>query len=318
MQPKLSFLGFFLKLRRASRELMVSPFMEKLRGSVRVAAYASFAFGVLGLLALRSALGNVSEQALVIGRQLASMEEFTARSTRLSLNGQYMNIASASTEQPVQAVLERYASLCRDGSVVGELATTVKGERPAPSRWEKLGILSEIADDEGFVACIAQKPGQEQQSLFEGLKKFSDSRDLGDVGLVRYAYARRTKAGRTQVITTWTDGSFLVSALMAADGDSPGTDPSDAPRPLNSRRFLTAQVEGEPDSVRVYESRATAVAVLAQYDQTLPQQGWKAIEEVAREAPQTRHYTRDGVDTVVVAAQNGERAAVTVIQIRSE
>ncbi len=307
MKKSTTFLGF----------LASTPWMGRLRAFARVGTYIAFAFLVLGLLALRSAVGHVSEQALVVGRQLTNLEEFTERSTRLSLNGQNMNIASKAVDLPVEAVLDRYAAMCQDGTLVADLAG-VPDHGPAPSRWERLGILREMGDNEGFIACIAKRPGQEDRSLLEGLQKFAESQDLGDVGLVRYAYARRTRDGRTLVVTTWTDGSFLVSALMAADGDSPGTDPVDAPRPLKSRRFLTAQVEGEPDSVRVYESRASAAEVLDAYDAALPKQGWRRLDEVAEEAPMSRQYSRGGVDTLVVAAQNGDRAAVTVIQIQSE
>ena len=315
--------SFFIRgFLTARRNLMSGSWMEKVHATVRVAVYAFCAFTILGIFALRSAAGDMSEQALVVGRQLTQLEDFTARSSRMSLNGQFMNIASAVVDEPFEQVLERVATVCRDGSVIGK--DLIKNRKPVSesdrlTAWGRLGILSEIRDTEGFVACIAKRPGKEEQSLLEGMQKFSKTRDFGDVGLVRYAYARRTKSGRTHVLTTWTDGSFLVDALMAPQtGDAPGSDPGEGLRPKASRRFLTAQIQGEPDSVHVYQSTEKAEAVLANYDKTLPTKGWESVKELEKEVPEMRHYSRKGVELMVVAAQNGDQAAVTVIQTRSQ
>ncbi len=294
---------------------------RRVRGTFRVAAYGMFAFTLVGFIALRSASGDMREQALVVGRQLTQLEDFTARSTRMALNGQYMHMASAVVDDPVERVLERVANVCRDGSVIGQdiLKQTKTSEKDSVTAWGRMGIVSELRDDEGFVACIAKRPGQEEQSIFDGLKKFSKSRDFGDVGLVRYVYARRTEKGRTHVLTTWTDGSFKADALLAPQsGDAPGSDPAGGLRPKDSRRFLAVQVDGEPDAVHVYQSTQRADALLKNYDSTLPAKGWESVKELEQEVPEMRHYSKDGVELMVVAAQNGDQAAVTMIQTRSQ
>jgi hypothetical protein len=181
-----------------------------------------------------------------------------------------------------------------------------------------LGILREESDRDGMVACMVQDASSDRSAL-ESFSKFVDSQDLKDVGLLRYAYAKKTESGRTHVITAWTDGSFKLSALAPeADGtDTPGTDPSGAIRPPDSVRLLTAAVEGAPHAVRIYESKATPKDVLTSYEREMPKLGWEPIKAAEYDVPEARYYSKGGVDLLVVADENGERTAVSMIETRS-
>jgi hypothetical protein len=155
--------------------------------------------------------------------------------------------------------------------------------------------------------------------LNQRLRQFATSGDLGKVGLLRYAYAKRTSAGRTHVITSWTDGAFHVFNLAPVDGsEPPGSDPPHVTRPKGAKRLLSAEIEGTPHSVRVYDCPSQAAHVLSGFDKQLPRQGWKAIPFVAEETPGGRAYSRQGVDMLVFATPDGDHSLVSIVETRSE
>jgi hypothetical protein len=297
-------------------------FGPRLRGVLRVGAYLVGVFALIAVFSARSALGGVSEQALVVGRQLAKLEDLTESSNQLLLNGERIQLASAVTSEPVERVLDRFEALCRDDGVLphelSRLDALLKKELPPRKSALELGILREDRGHDGMVACMVQGPSS-RESLFQRFEQLVQSQDLADVGLLRYAYARRTENGRTHVITAWTEGSFKLDALAPkTDGsDTPGSDPKGAIRPPQSVRLLTAQATGAPHAVRIYESRSSQRAVLDSYDRELPRLGWQPISAAGYDVPEARYFTKGGVDLLVVADEQGERTAVSMIETRS-
>jgi hypothetical protein len=310
------------KSRGGTTSLLKFLIRPKVRAFLRVGIYLTIVCVVVGVLATRSAMGGISEQALIVGRQLAKLEDLTESSNRLVLNDQRINLASAVTVEPVENVLDRFESLCRgDGVLVHEfkrLDKILEGKMPERKTAMDLGILRQESGHDGMVACMVQEPGSTRSAL-EGLQKFVETEDLREVGLLRYAYARKTESGRTHVITAWTDGSFKMSALTpSADGtDTPGTDPAGALRPPESVRLLTAAVEGASHAVRIYESKATPKHVLSSYDREMTKLGWEPIKAAEYDVPEARYYSKGGVDLLVVADENGERTAVSMVETRS-
>ena len=251
---------------------------ERVRRVMRVGTYVAVLFVVLAGVAANSAMGSVTEQALITGRQLSKLEDFTSSSSRLVLNGERMNIASATTTADVSAVLDRVEGVCKeDGTVardfreIDSLMTDAKAL--AAAKKFRMGVLREERDGEGIVACAVRNPKNGDQNFVKGLMKFADSFDLADVGLLRYVYARRTDSGRTHVITVWTDGSFKFDSMLApADGkDAPGSDPRNAPRPkdrtlldggggrrspLGSNLRIHRALEGRAPAVRLGNAQA--------------------------------------------------------------
>ncbi len=285
--------------------VLLSPVLRHARASLRVGSYLGVVFLLLAVLAVRSARGSISEQVLLAGRQLSKLEDLTASSSHVVLNGEPMNVASATTTASVRAVLDRVEGICKeDGAVAHDLrdlgGVLADAGLARAARGFNLGVLRRETDSEGVVACAVKDPSHPGRSFWDGLAAFGKSLDLADVGLLRYVYARKTPSGRTHVISAWTDGSFRFQSMLApADGrDAPGSDPVAALRPPRSVRFLTAAVDGGPGSVRVYESEERAQAVLAAYDRAMPSMGWKRLL-VQEEVPEARYYTRRGVDLLV-------------------
>jgi hypothetical protein len=271
-------------------------------------------------LAARSAWGSVSEQALLTGRQLAKLAEFADAPERLLINGQPIQMASALSSLSVGEVLDRFEAVCREEGTVPRDFREVKGllenkELLESAKKRNFGILREQTKDDGVIACTVRNPKNGDRATWEGLGKFAQSWDVADIGLIRYAYARRTESGSTLVLTAWTDGSFRLDAMIpkAEGGDAPGSDSANVPRPPSSVRFLSAAAEGRPHSVRIYQSDTPAKEVLDGYSRDLLATGWETIES---EHPESRYFSKNGVDVILLAEQAGDHSVVSMVETR--
>lgn len=304
------------------RRLMSVVFTPRVRGVLRVGAYLMVVSLIGAGLAARSAYGSISEQALATGRQLAKLGEFTKDSERLVLNGQALNMASATTDLSVGQVLDRFEALCKEEGAVPRDLREVKGMLEDPTlakEAERLnyGVLRQQSKDDGVVACAVTNPANGKRRFWDGMAAFAESWDLADLGLLRYAYVRKLESGRSHVLTAWTDGSFKVTAMVppTEGADAPGADSPVVPRPPSSVRYLSASAEGRPHGIRVYESRVPAKEILAGYEKDLTAKGFEQVF-IGEDAPEARYFSKGGVDVVLVADQNGDRTLVSAFETR--
>jgi hypothetical protein len=304
------------------RRLMSVVFTPRVRGVLRVGAYLMVISLVCAGLAARSAYGSVSEQALATGRQLAKLGEFTKDSERLLLNGQPLNISSATTDLSVGQVLDRFEALCKEEGVMPRDFREVKELLQDPTLAKQAarlnyGVLRQETKGDGVIACAVTNPAHGKRRFWDGMAAFAESWDLSEVGHLRYAYVRRLESGHSHVLTAWTDGSFKVTAMVppTEGADAPGADSPNVPRPPSSVRYLSAAAEGRPHGVRVYESTASASEILASYEKQLTARGFEAIF-IGENAPEARYFSKGDVDVVVAAHQNGDRAVVSTLETR--
>ncbi|MBK8996641.1 MAG: hypothetical protein IPM35_12955 [Myxococcales bacterium] len=304
------------------RRLLSVAFTPRVRGVFRVGAYLSVVSMVGAGLAARSAYGSVSEQALATGRQLAKLGEFTKDAERLMLNGQALNMSSATTDLSMGQVLDRFEALCKEEGAVPRDLREVQGMLDDPAlakQAERLnfGVLRQQSKDDGVLACAVKNPANGQRRFWDGMAAFAESWDLADVGHLRYAYVRKLESGRTHVLTAWTDGSFKVDAMVppTEGADAPGADSPIVARPPSSVRYLSASAEGRPHAIRVYESKVPAKEVLAGYEKDMAAKGFEQVF-IGEDAPEARYFSKGGVDIVVVADQNGDRSLVSAFETR--
>lgn len=313
--------------RPKARPLRRAPIFERIRAISRLALYVAVVCSVIAFFALRRAYADVGQSALMIGRELSQFEDLLGKSHALMLNGERLYVASAMTDQPVSEVLDRFETACaKSGNGLAEemakvpeniredVLAQVKAYDDDPST---IGVLREESDTDGAVACLVQPPEQQGVPLADRLNQFATQGDLALVGYLRYAYAKRTKAGRTHVVTSWTDRSFQVFSLVPMDGEPPGTDPKNAVRPKESLRLLSAEIEGAPHAVRIYDSKASQADILKQFDESMPDKGWERLPFVHEEAPEARAYSREGVDLLVFAYENGSGSLISMVETSS-
>jgi hypothetical protein len=289
--------------------------IDRMRRALRVAVYCSVIFATVGVIGLRSVQGSVSEAALAVGRQLSGFEDVTGSSHRVQLNGESVNIASAVIDAPISVVLDRFERACAARSIVPNEFKTARipaSDVDFPVDPDT-GVMREESNREGLVACVVREKNG-TQTLSQRFARFANTLDLGDVGLLRYAYAKRTASGRTHVITAWTDGPFRLGALMAGGNqDAPGSDIGDGARPRDSVRLLTAEIEGVPHSARIYQSKASPERALEHFDADMRRLGWEGIplKDVVKEG---RAFTRRGIDVLIFAYPDSAGSVLSIVQ----
>jgi hypothetical protein len=121
----------------------------------------------------------------------------------------------------------------------------------------------------------------------------------------------------------WTEGSFNIPAMFPSEGDAPGSDTARVTRPPESRRVLSAGIEGHPYSLRMYDSERTHAEVLEHYDRYMQASGWNgyALPEAQGELDLNEHvraYAQHGAAVIVVVHQTPqEKTGVTLIEMGS-
>jgi hypothetical protein len=100
--------------------------------------------------------------------------------------------------------------------------------------------------------------------------------------------------------------------------DAPGSDPAGAPRPPRAQRILTADVEGVPYGVRLYDSAAPPAEVIAHYDAEMAARGWERSVGKPVDGEDQRAYARPGADLLVLTQKDDARTLVSLIEMRAK
>jgi hypothetical protein len=278
----------------------------------------------LGLVAARSVYGDVKSSALSIGHELGQMGDVgTGRPLRL--NGETIHVGSTTEDLPLATVLDRAEAGCASNAagVAGEIASLPEAlRRHVPAGTRASGVLREDRGDRGIVACLVRDDDHVSTGMKESVARLGamvSTGDLGQVGKLRYVFAERTMSGRTHVVAAWTDGPFNLYALVPEGGhDTPGTDPADAPRPPGALRILSADIDGVPYGVRLYDTAATPAEVIAVYDAAMPGRGWEPSGGAATAGEDQRAYSRPGADLLVITGKDAGRTIVTLVEMRGK
>lgn len=289
--------------------------------SLRMAAYWTFAFGILALATTRAVYADVREVGLGVGHQLAKLEDLTGGAYLIRVNGVELHRASAHTTQSPRVVLDRYEAICREGpgalgrsmlDIPSALADRTGLPKDDPIR---AAVVRDESDGRGMVVCFVDDPGVSAPAFSERMRALAETGDLSHLGRFRYVFAEPSKgtSGGTHVITFWSDGEMNLKRMFPAEGDAPGTDSALVPRPAGSRRTLSASVDGYPAAVRIYESRATPEAIERMYDETLKAKGFTKV--VAKGASGGGAYIReDNAEIIVSITGNEKRTTVTIVE----
>lgn len=232
------------------------------RGVVRVLFFGATIALLLGLGTARASVSHASEASMALGRELSSLTGAAGETNRIVLNGERISIGRASSADDVEATLEAFVARSCPSSSNDELGT----------------FRRMTSKDEGVVFCLPRL-SEGPRAAAGALARFAESGDLADLGGVSYAYARREADGTTSLLVAWSDGPFRPGRVAwDGEGDAPGSDSMELPRPRGSRRLLTAHIEGAPYALRVYEV-ADATAALDGYEAEMTARGWTRIDD---------------------------------------
>ena len=294
---------------------------------------------VLGTLALISAThrakADVGEAAIALGRDLLPLADVLGRTTNINLNGEHIFMGSVITPEPVKSVLDRFQANCAENP--GPFNDIMKrlNDVPAEKRTGELkdapingdAFRTETAT-EGTVLCITK--GAKSGTTYEkAMTAFGQTRDIGSLGKLRYAYARKTSTGSTAVLSAWTEDSFNIDKLMPADGSEPaGNDEGQVARPPSSKRTINAHIEGTQYGVRMYTTTESEANVVAFYDVDMAKKGWSRHglsdklangtnmkPELDPAAKGTHLYTKGGLQAVVQLASEDGHTSVSICEL---
>jgi hypothetical protein len=304
---------------------------KRVLGAVRVLAYGLVVSAGLGALTVRNAVADVEDQSLALGRKLADLSDLLQTGNELRLNGQTVYFATATSDESVNTVLDRFEAHCNRSrafdAVEWKSLGNVKGDTTPPGM-SRMGVVrkQDPAKNDGMVLCFTSDHGP--KDFLTALNSFGQTGDLHDLGDVRYVHVEsramnnpktKTTTTRTSVQTMWTDGSFNLRTLMGPENqDSVGSDFASLPRPINSIRRFSAEAVGTPYSARVYESSSSAEVALNDYNTRMLSDNWAIIQSPVAEYPQGkdgRWYTRfeTGEQVAVSADEPGSGHSMIVV-----
>jgi hypothetical protein len=269
------------------------------KGVARVGSYGLLATAALTGTAVTAAKAEVGGSALQMGRELSAVAEEATSGTTAVLNGQRFHLSDSTTAKPVVEVLDGIEKACRDNP--GGLAPLfeampkngqVEGKSYTLPESFSHGVVRNGSEKDGVVMCFVGDGNTRKNSL-EALADFAKSQDLGDLGKLRYVYAKREKSGKTRVTLAWTDEHFSLKAVTAG-GEEHGKD-GIVPRPSGAHRLMTAEIQGVSQSTTVFETAMKAEAVVSYYDETLAKAGFVKMTPQT-EGQTLRAYFREGTD----------------------
>lgn len=220
------------------------------------------------------------------------------------INGETVHATTGSTDRAVGELLDWYEGVCleRDAELT-ERASEIATANPEFARargildWSPV-LRREVGAEAGVVACLDL--GEDRRSgaeILEAYGRYEETRDLHELGDIRYLFARRTASGRTQFLSVWTDGSFNVERAMPDAGDAAGEDIASVPRAPGARRVLSAYEEGRDDRYYHYAGSTMTEWELEEFfSRELAANGWDVVRDLDGEGERTASVLamRDG------------------------
>ncbi len=296
----------------------------KVRGVARVGAYLGVVGLVAGVFATHNAHASVAEGSLQFGRDMMELKEYIQAPTAFTLNGEKMVLATGTSDKKAHDILDSYETYCRaaKGSLGKEWSDLAA--QPLSSHETKvasklggafdMGVYRVEHDGEGSVMCFMRSEGT-QKNLLTSLQAFEHTHDLGSLGKMRYAYVRALSDGRSMVFTAWTDEHFrLDSFIPNGKQDAAGTDASGLPRPPESQRLLSAELDGSPFGTHVYRTQKSPDEVRGYYDGEMVKRGFVPLGwyDESIDPGKNRMYLKDGAQ---IALSTKTDSAGTLVSI---
>ena len=294
--------------------------MNKLRSiavkSLRLATYLGVVAVGLSVVGVRAVHAKTKSAAFALGEPLGNLDVASGGGNTLTINGQRLHLSAAHVDGSVTAVLDRLQKGCEthaDG-LADDLGTIDRGfvtTTPNTRGFPGIAMLRDERDGRGVVACFATGENTSTTGVARRLAHFSETRDLADIGGLRYVAVHADGEGGSKVVSTWSDDRLAMDALFPDDGDAAGDDPGAAPRPANARRLLSARVEPAPYGAFVYASTESPEGAIKSYETALVARGFRPVPSTD---PLSRAYQSGLVDVLVTATGGSEGTSLSVIE----
>lgn len=265
---------------------------------------------VLGALAQARAHAEAELLTATQGLLMGIPEAWQRGAPReLRINGAQIDVRSGHSQDSLHALLDRAEADCRLVSA----GLYERSQRAKRRTGLSDGILRVEDSKEGLVACLPL--GVREASwpeLAARLEAFSRDGDLEVLGGVRLLRAEARQAGAFFVLVT-TQGPVPLLRMFPAQGDAPGLDFEDIPRPQRARRVLSAwQQHGSP-AINVYESKATQGQALDDYLNQAGTFGFRRLGSTRQDEVARAMLLERAGRQLVVSAQASPSGALLVV-----
>lgn len=307
--------------------------LPKLKAVLRVQAY----FCVIGSIVLGANLGlayKTTEKTFKeLGGQLADYLSMPVDGVEaVSLNGERFAFVMTMTDRSVEEVLAITEQACAENSgniieEVGPILARASRDRPQLAQLEpsKLTTLRRDGKSQrsGDVTCFTRpaEDGKDAQhpGFIARLERFTETLALGELGEAHYLRADyEEQAKQTRILYIRSLSSLNMDSLFGGEGDTPGRDAVEVPRPPSSVRTFSAAIERTGDGFYSYESPEAPAAVLNYYDQQLAN-SWEKMELDEKQAPElalARAYAQgDRALYVVTEPKSGGGSTIGLIAL---
>ena len=300
-------------------------------GIVRVLAFALLVNAAFSVLCVRRVWGDIGRSAEQAGERLSELSQVLGERQALTLNGSVLYVGARHVELDVDAVLDRFEQHCQahSGGFDVEMRSLSQAARASlglePRSGRGLGTARfQDSSGAGVIACVVAPAGSTGfTGLWQRIQAFAQSGDLSQIGHLRYAFARKTKGGTgADIVTIWNEGALNVSEMLFPEGDAPGRDNLEIPRPPESARVFDAEVDSKPYAVRSYESKRSRAELVAFYQAKLAALGWSRMPGQSDLAPelaeQTSVLTKRGAAVFLTIDDAPAGATVQTVELGAE
>jgi hypothetical protein len=200
----------------------------------------------------------------------------------IELNGQTFYSSNSASPKSMEAVLDYFQAQCRHHSMglrdsFEHLDTTMQTLPDAPTASadsEGVLVVRKDAGDRGYIFCVAPDHTLTRGEIVERIARFGRTGDLSSVGELRYIATRKAE-DVTQVVTAWTAEPLRLAEMFPVEGEVPGVDYGNVPRPDGARRTLSGSIKGSPFGLNTYEVHGAVPSVLSNVDAKLTAAGWR-------------------------------------------
>jgi hypothetical protein len=287
---------------------------------LRVAAFLFVVVSASAWWKIRQVKANFSELSASVGSELSRLQEIAAGTSTLKINGQRFTMTSATSDESVKTVVDRFSASCMKSTAgLAEQLRDLEAngvKLPAMLSTESVGVLRmEKNENEVTAACFARPGSGGYQDLLARLGHVVDSGDLAELGQLRYVLVRRHGTSDvTHVLAITALGQLPLASMFPDDGDAPGSDLLNTVRPAHARRVISAQLEGTTHETTLYEATGTPEDALGSYDSPLRARGFQLgdLGSAANEMNPipTRVYFKSDDMVVVLAVQHDESTSL--------
>lgn len=215
----------------------------------------------------------------------------------LVINGARLRLRSGTTRDGIDEVLDAQAVPCRpEGQALNPIVRTRRAEQ-------------------GFVGCIVPRASE---SFAERWRAFAETHDLAALGELRVTWAMQSPIG-TRYVAIASDGALDLLKMFPGDGDAPGTDLPELPRPPETRRLLSTFQEGADAVLLSYESTLPLETLATRYAAALAASS-ERVDTVPRSAPNARVLAvqRKGQRYLAILAADGDGTLISIIPLADD